>query len=142
MTLTMAPDGVVSGRDTELAMLSVSRAGRLAGPLIFTASVIFAGGCASARPGPDGLLTQAGFRAVPATTPPEVAHLRTLPAHRVVERTKNGKPYYVYADPDQCTCLYLGDASAYAKYRALAKQPQDARPPREMIDWELGACCK
>jgi hypothetical protein len=92
-------------------------------------------GCATSHPIPESVLTEAGFRPVPANSPKKLSHLRTLPAHRLVERTKAGQPYYVYADPEHCKCLYVGDAAAYAKYRVLTKQT--AAPPREVIDWEL-----
>jgi hypothetical protein len=102
---------------------------------------VLVGGCAAARPGPEGLLSQAGFQTVPADNPRKVEHLRTLPAHRLVERTKDGRPYYVYADPDHCKCLYVGDASAYAKYQSLTSHPASATP-REVIEWELTNCCR
>jgi len=104
-------------------------------PAIALAGSVVVQGCATSRPISESVLTQAGFRPVPANSPKKLSHLRTLPAHRLVERTKAGQPYYVYADPDNCKCLYEGDAAAYAKYRVLTKQT--AAPPREVIDWEL-----
>jgi hypothetical protein len=127
---------VVSGRK-ELTMPPTPRARRLA---VEFCAVVLAGsvvvlGCATNRPIPESVLSEAGFRPVPANSPKKLSHLRTLPAHRLIERTKAGQPYYVYADPDSCKCLYVGDAAAWAKYRVLTKQI--SLPPREVIDWEL-----
>jgi hypothetical protein len=104
-------------------------------PVVALAGSVVVPGCATNRPIPESVLTEAGFRPVPANSPQKLSHLRTLPAHRLIERTKAGQPYYVYADPDNCKCLYVGDAAAYAKYRVLTKQT--GAPPREVIDWEL-----
>jgi len=104
-------------------------------PAVALAGSVVVQGCATNRPIPESVFTEAGFRPVPANSPQKLSHLRTLPAHRLIERTKAGQPYYVYADPDNCKCLYVGNAAAYAKYRALTRQTGTA--PREMIDWEL-----
>ncbi len=68
-------------------------------------------------------LAAAGFRARPATTPERQAMLARLPAHKVLMRQHNGMIHYVYADPQGCNCLYVGDQLAYQKY-AAAKQAQ------------------
>ena len=104
-------------------------------PAVALAGSVVVQGCATNRPIPESVFTEAGFRPVPANSPEKLSHLRTLPAHRLIERTKAGQPYYVYADPDNCKCLYVGNAAAYAKYRVLTKQT--GAVPREVIDWEL-----
>src|SRR5262245_17552038 len=72
--------------------------------------------------GTESLLSQAGFRQVPADTPQKLAHLRTLPEHRLISRDHQGKKYYVYADPDNCKCLYMGTPAQYQTYRNLVKE--------------------
>jgi len=37
--------------------------------------------------------------------------------NRLVKRRRNGKVYYVNADPSGCGCAYVGSPNAYANYR-------------------------
>jgi hypothetical protein len=84
------------------------------------------GGCAFAVSNTESLLSQAGFRKLPADTPKRVEHLQTVAPHRLIRRTADGKPYYVFADPNNCKCLYVGSESAYARYRTLVQRQEDA----------------
>jgi hypothetical protein len=59
------------------------------------------------------LLTEAGFTRQPAD-------LATLPPYKVVRQDRDGRVRYVYADPDACTCVYVGDGHAYSVYRRLS----------------------
>jgi hypothetical protein len=81
-------------------------------------------------------LTQAGFRQMPADTPKRVEHLQTLPPYKLIKRTTGGKSYYVFADPSGCKCLYVGAAAAYAKYKTLVQQQQDAMALEEQREDE------
>src|SRR5687768_80185 len=65
------------------------------------------GGCAFAVSNTESLLTQAGFRKLPADTPKRVEHLQTVAPHKLIRRTADGKSYYVFADPSSCKCLYV-----------------------------------
>lgn len=69
---------------------------------------------------PNNLFTAAGFVVKYATTPEKRAILKSLPPDRLVTRTKNGKLFYVYADPDGCNCAYVGTPDAYASYQSGA----------------------
>ncbi|MBM4293749.1 MAG: hypothetical protein FJ126_02445 [Deltaproteobacteria bacterium] len=98
----------------------------------FIASVAFIlilGGCAGVQPDPtvsfEQMLTTAGFRLKAADTPEKLARLQTLPTRRIVPRTKDGRVYYLFADPDQ-KALYVGDAQAYQNYLDLRMAKQDA----------------
>jgi hypothetical protein len=63
---------------------------------------------------------------IAATTPDMVARLMKFPAHQFVSRNKEGRTYYVYADPSGCTCAYVGGGAAMDKYRAsFAALPAD-----------------
>ena len=84
------------------------------------------GGCAVAVDTKEGMFAQAGFRKIPADTPQRIAHLETIRPHRLIKRSTDGKTYYVYADPDQCRCLYVGSEAAYAKYKTLVQRQEDA----------------
>jgi hypothetical protein len=66
---------------------------------------------------PDNLFTQAGFAVKYATTPEKSAILKSLPPDKLVKRTKDGRPYYVYADAERCNCAYVGTPEAYAAYQ-------------------------
>ena len=72
------------------------------------------------------VLVAAGFQMKPADTPAKLAHLQTLTPRKVVRYTRDGQVQYVYADPETCTCLYVGDEQRYQKYRELSLQKQIA----------------
>ena len=88
------------------------------------------------------LLISSGFNPIAATTPEKVARLMSFPANQFVQRKKGGRVYYVYADPSECTCAYVGSADAMDKYRASFRTlPTDtvssggfADPEQTMID--------
>jgi len=72
------------------------------------------------------VLAAAGFQVKPADTPEKLAHLQTLTPRKVVRYTRDGQPQYVYADPETCKCLYVGDEQRYQKYQELSLQKQIA----------------
>jgi len=71
-----------------------------------------------------------------------VARLNSFPANRFVLRSKQGRPYYIYADPSGCGCAYVGTVAAMDKYRAsFGALPADTlstggftNPEQNMID--------
>ncbi|WP_429270149.1 hypothetical protein [Paraburkholderia sp. EB58] len=63
------------------------------------------------------LLSAAGFHIVPVTTDQQRLALQTLPPNRVVQKVKDGKVIFVYADPYACGCLYIGDEAAWDNYK-------------------------
>jgi hypothetical protein len=63
------------------------------------------------------LLAAAGFHIVPVTTDQQRAQLETLPPNRVVQKVKDGKLAFLYADPYACGCLYIGDENAWDNYK-------------------------
>jgi len=101
--------------------------------------------CATtAGPKTEDLLSQAGFRKLPADTPQKVAHMQTLPDKRLVSRTYQGKKYYVYSDPEGCKCVYIGDPAQYQSYQGIARQQQQSAPGwqpqsgvEEAREWEI-----
>ena len=88
------------------------------------------------------LLISSGFNPIAATTPDMVARLNSLPANRFALRSKQGRPYYIYADPSGCGCAYVGTVAAMNKYRAsFGALPADTlssggftNPEQNMID--------
>jgi hypothetical protein len=81
-------------------------------------------GSAVAQLGPDMKLEDAGFVMRPANTAEQLAHIKRVPPRRFVARTKNGKRYYVYADPELCKCVFVGDGVALEAYRDMRKRLQ------------------
>lgn len=99
---------------------------RLIGTLIGTALVLSA--CGLKVSNTEYLLSQAGFRKVLADTPQKTEHIQTVAAHKLIRRKGvDGKaPYYVYADPNYCQCMYVGSESQYATYKTLVQQQDEA----------------
>jgi hypothetical protein len=93
--------------------------------IIGTAALVaFALGCSTTKQ-TENLLSAAGFKAMPATTPQQQAHLKTLPPHKVTMAVRDGKTYYVY--PDQAhQVLYVGQDAQYQEYQKLRLQNQMA----------------
>ncbi|MEW6270721.1 MAG: hypothetical protein AB1689_15670 [Thermodesulfobacteriota bacterium] len=87
----------------------------------------------------ENLLTAAGFKARPADTPAKVAQLKSLPPLKMEMRQKDGKVVYTYADPDNCSCLYVGGPQQYAEYRRLALQQQIAEDQMAAAESEEAA---
>jgi hypothetical protein len=74
-------------------------------------------GCVTNKQTED-LLTAAGFKAQPATTPEQQAHLKSLPAHKVTTVQRGGKQYFVYPDAAHHV-LYVGQSAQYEQYQKL-----------------------
>jgi len=108
-----------------MARRTVKSAGR-------TLSVIFlallaSGTYGNAQQTTGQLLISSGFNPIAATTPAMMARLTSFPANQFLLRQKEGRPYYVYADPSACTCAYIGSVAAMDRYRAsFGALPADA----------------
>lgn len=86
---------------------------------------VFLVGCQSPSQvisGKENLLTAAGFVAKSATSPDQQASLKSLPANKFVQQTKNNQTVYLYADPVVCQCVYSGNQAAYSKYSQMVFQ--------------------
>jgi hypothetical protein len=71
------------------------------------------------------LLRQAGFQARAADSPERQQDLVKMPSRQIVERDQKGTPEYIFADPDNCRCLYVGGQKEYAKLQELRQQRID-----------------
>lgn len=75
------------------------------------------------------MLITAGFHMEPADTPEKEAQLKTFPPHTLLAQPLqaggSGTTGYVYADPDECHCVFVGDAKAYQTFARLAA----SKPP-------------
>src|SRR5215468_7062209 len=104
---------------------------RRIGALAVLAMVV---GCAANTQSTENLLSAAGFRTIVANTPQRQQHLKTLPANKVVLVQRNGKNYYVYADPAHYQ-IYVGNPSQYQQYQQLRlarNLAQDQLAPEEL----------
>ncbi len=88
------------------------------------------GGCAALQTADtrttEQMLAAAGFQMIAADTPERLAHLQMLTPRKVLLRPRNGEPFYVYADPAVCKCLYAGREQQYQEYRKLGTQKEIA----------------
>ena len=96
---------------------------------LFTVSATLLASCAaiptSQARDTEQLLAAAGFKMqrVDAADP----QLHATPPYRVMSRTRNGAVEYVYADPVNCKCVYVGGPEEYSEYRRL--ETRDPWPP-------------
>src|SRR5262249_49955955 len=78
-------------------------------------------------------LSSAGFRVHVANDAAGRKAMNALPPHRfVLHRSGNNEGRYLYAEPNHCVCIFIGNQEAYQNYRdILAKpieQPDDVAP--------------
>ncbi|KQV65388.1 hypothetical protein ASC90_15915 [Rhizobium sp. Root1220] len=89
-------------------------------------------------------LAAAGFVARPANTPKRQAMLKRLPPNTFLSGARGSNVTFVYADPVDCKCLYVGSQQAYAQYRRsqqqarLATRQRLAAQPYADSDWDWG----
>ena len=62
------------------------------------------------------MLVAAGFHMRLVDTPEPQEDLRSIPAYRIVSRTKDHNVVYMYADPDNCHCVYVEGSKEYSEY--------------------------
>jgi len=86
------------------------------------ALLAFLAACAT-DPGTENMLAAAGFRAKIASTPQQIAHLKTLPAGKVTLVQRQGQIFYVYPDAAHNTA-YVGTPQAYQTYQQYRLQKQ------------------
>ena len=86
-------------------------------------------------------LTAAGFVARPADTPEKLATRRSLTPRKVLMQAQDGERQYVYADPTQCRCLYVGGETQYQQLRRQQQQVVDrffaVEGTGDRMDWGL-----
>lgn len=92
--------------------------------LSLTALVAFATGCSTTKQ-TENLLSAAGFKTMPATTPAQQSHLKSLPSGKVTTVQRNGTTYFVYPDTAK-QVVYVGQQTQYQEYQKLRLQNQMA----------------
>lgn len=84
----------------------------------------------------EGLLLRAGFTKMPADTPEKLAHLKSLPQHKLIHHMLNGQKRIMYADAADCVCVFIGDETNLKHYRNLEIQ-QNENPVALMEDPDI-----
>lgn len=90
--------------------------------------LLVAGGCtgeakAQTQRTVDRDLEQAGFVMRPADTPGKMKALQALKPRGFTTRVRQGVRYYIYADPFDCKCAFVGYQQAFDSYRDMRKPP-------------------
>jgi hypothetical protein len=102
---------------------------QLVGALLILVGAL--GGCAAIErqqaADTEKLLAAAGFQMRPANTAERQLDLANMPPLRIVAHREGAKTVYTYADAQNCHCLYVGGAKAYAEYSRLAVSEEIAR---------------
>ena len=76
------------------------------------------------------MLKDAGFKAYPAETSQEMAHLQACPKNCLMIHERPGTRCYAFADPAS-KLMYMGDEAAYRRLQdLLAKQEQKIEEQR------------
>lgn len=87
-------------------------------------------GCASLGNGEnesnEQLLAAAGFHLYLPKNAEEERNLKAMPQRRVIYMDKAVKPTYLYADHDECDCIYVGGQAEVEQFQKLLKQKQIA----------------
>ena len=91
--------------------------------ILVLASSLALGACASGERDRaiviEPLLVAAGFQKRVADTPEKLAHLQQLEPLKLVPHARKTSVYYVYADPNGCRCMYVGNEMAFEQYQGL-----------------------
>ena len=103
-------------------MQTITRMTVMISSLWVAALLAFVSGCATTK-NTEELLSAAGFKAHPATTAQQQAHIKSLPAHKVSAVQKGGKTYYVFPDVAR-NVLYVGQSAEYEQYKKLRRQQE------------------
>lgn len=90
------------------------------------------GGCGAYRESEararEQMLLTAGFSIERASTPEERARFAALPGRRLVEQPgPGGAPAYLFADPEGCCCVYVGNAEQHARNVEIAAHVERER---------------
>ena len=76
------------------------------------------------------LLMTSGFERRLADTPEKLAQAKQLPQRQLVAQELTDRVLYVYADAENCQCVYAGSEEAYRRYQKIALERQAAKEDR------------
>ena len=72
-------------------------------------------------------LSASGFQMRLADTPEKLAKLQKLPQRKILTQDHDGQPLFLYADAEDCKCLYAGTQKAYGNFQKLVAQQDEAK---------------
>jgi hypothetical protein len=109
-------------------------------PIFVALACLALTGCAAQYKNKQEMLKASRFRTFAATTPSQVALLKTLPSDRISPVSNHRHTYYVFPDPEMDR-IYAGTPQEYRTYqklRARRKLPADKLDAAAMTgapDW-------
>ena len=80
------------------------------------------------------LLTSAGFKTIPATTPAQIARLHAIKSHKVFPMNGKKGTVYLFADKGR-NLLFVGSPAQYQQYRILKLRQQ--RIDEKLLDAQV-----
>ena len=84
------------------------------------------------------LLAAAGFHMKEATTPEQLANLQAVTQRKIVIHNQDGRLRYVYADAQECKCVYVGNERNYDEYQRLSVKEEVAEANMAApLDWGM-----
>ena len=92
--------------------------------MLMVGSLLLLGSCGTTMekkeaPTMEQNLIWAGFVKATADSSEKLEKLLVLPPYKLVKRKIDGQVAYVYADPTNCKCAYIGRPEQYAAFRQL-----------------------
>lgn len=66
----------------------------------------------------------AGFHLIPSDSPQRIESMRSMPPLAFSRVLRDGQPYFVYADPVSCMCLWVGTKDNYDRFLQLSAAAQ------------------
>lgn len=90
--------------------------------LVLLTSLFWLASCATTRR-TENLLSEAGFRRFAANSDAKMKHLMSLPPDQITIARINGKPFYVFPDPDHKQ-IFVGSEDEYQNYQQLLTYSQ------------------
>ena len=82
------------------------------------------------------LLKTAGFKAVAADTPERIESLKTFAPGKITRVGREAQIRYVFTDPYECRCFWVGLEPQYERYRRL--EAEEMVPTVELVGIEAG----
>ncbi len=70
-------------------------------------------------------LSSAGFRVQLANDAAGKKAMHALPPHRFIVHRYGNDVRYLYAEPNHCSCIFIGTQAAYNSYRIMLARPSD-----------------
>lgn len=77
--------------------------------------------------GIQNMLAASGFQMKLADSPDKLNHVQSFPQRKVTPVERQGELKFVWADAQDCKCMFVGNEANYQSYAKLAEQEKLAR---------------